>query len=414
MSDNRLGIGFIGGGFITHFHIRSLVGVRDADCRGVFDLVAERAESACRLAAQLDVGTARAFSSIQAMAAAPEIDAIWICAPNFARVQNVEDICAAVKSGKAKLKGVCCEKPLARNVAEAERMLALVREAGLNTGYLEDMLWVPAVERGKSIVWSRGASLTGRPYLARCAEEHSGPHSPWFWQGEKQGGGVVTDMMCHSVELNRYILAEPGAPRESLKPVRVTGHTSNLKWSQPAYARQLAERMGAEVDMMAKPVEDFASAVIEYETPSGQRVMSEVQSSWSFVGAGLRHTVELLGPEYSLNINQLDTGVQVFFSRNVRGEAGEDLVEKQNAEMGLMPVVPNEPSVYGYEGENRHFARAFLRGEKPLLTFEDGLDVLKVLMAVYMSAEQGRTVEFPPPGLETYQPPVARGEWKPK
>ena len=46
-------------------------------------------------------------------------------------------------------------------------------------------------DRGKEIIWSRGAKVTGRPYLARAAEEHSGPHMPWFWEGSLQGGGVM-------------------------------------------------------------------------------------------------------------------------------------------------------------------------------------------------------------------------------
>ena len=97
----------------------------------------------------------------------------------------------------------------------------------------------------------------------------------------------------------------------------------------------------------------------------------------------------------------------------MHGRAGEDLVEKQNAEMGLMPVVAGEAAVYGYEAEDRHFVRAFLGKETPLLTFDDGLDVVRILMAAYMSAERGKTVEFPPRGLEGFVPQVARGEWRP-
>jgi hypothetical protein len=88
-------------------------------------------------------------------------------------------------------------------------------------------------------------------------------------------------------------------------------------------------------------------------------VIGEATTSWSFVGAGLRLSAELLGPEYSMNWNTLNSGLKLFFSREVRGEAGEDLVEKQNAEMGLMPVVPDEAAAYGYEAENRHFCRVF-------------------------------------------------------
>jgi predicted dehydrogenase len=105
--------------------------------------------------------------------------------------------------------------------------------------------------------------------------------------------------------------------------------------------------------------------------------------------------------------------VQVFFSREVVGQAGEDLVEKQNAESGVMPIVADEAAEYGYTGENRHMARAFLRGERPALTFEDGLEVTELLMTAYMSAEQGRTLDFRPEGLDDYIPPVARGDWRP-
>ncbi|MBI4421564.1 MAG: hypothetical protein HY560_12130 [Gemmatimonadetes bacterium] len=111
--------------------------------------------------------------------------------------------------------------------------------------------------------------------------------------------------------------------------------------------------------------------------------------------------------------NTLENGLKLFFSREVKGKAGEDLVEKQNAEMGLMPVVAGEPAVYGYEAEDRHFVRVFLGRERAKLTFHDGLDVVKLLMTAYQSAEQGRTLDFPPKGLEAFVPAVGKGEWKP-
>ena len=78
-----------------------------------------------------------------------------------------------------------------------------------------------------------------------------------------------------------------------------------------------------------------------------------------------------------------------------------------------MPVVASEPAAYGYEAEDRHFVRVFLGCEQPELTFDDGVEVVKLLMAAYMSAEQGKTLEFPPAGLEQFVPAVARGTWKP-
>ncbi|HTM33992.1 MAG TPA: Gfo/Idh/MocA family oxidoreductase [Vicinamibacterales bacterium] len=405
--ERRLGVGFIGSGFITKFHIRSWEAVRDADVRGVWSPNRANAEEAAALARTLRVGEARAFDSIEAMVADESIDAIWICGPNFARIDNMSRIVAAMKSG-ARLRAVACEKPLARNAAEARRMVGLVEEAGLLHGYLENQLFQPGLERGKQIVWTRGAAAAGRPYLARAAEEHSGPHMPWFWQGDLQGGGVLNDMMCHSLEAGRYLLTAPGAPRNSIRPVKVSAQVATLKWSRPEYAALLHEMTGGVADYRQHPAEDFARASVTYEDETGAPIIVEATTSWSFVGAGLRLTMELLGPEYSMSSSTLEGGTKVFFSRRLREQAGEDLVEKQNAEQGLMPLVGNEMAEYGYENENRAFARWFADGVQPEVNFHAGLEVTELLMTCYMSAEQGRVIDWKPADLESYVPPVAR------
>src|SRR5205823_7125090 len=130
------------------------------------------AEECASKARRLYPGPANAQRSNAEMVADPGIDALWLCGPNQARIENVEEIVDAVTRGKGTLKGVACEKPLARNVAEAMRVTEMVKKAGLAHGYLENQLFAPAVAQGRAIVWARGASLTGRPYLARAAEEH--------------------------------------------------------------------------------------------------------------------------------------------------------------------------------------------------------------------------------------------------
>ncbi len=409
----RLGVGFIGSGFITRFHIRSFLAVRDADILGVWSPNAGRAGETAAFARHLGVGQARACKSIAEMVADPAIDALWICGPNHRRVENLEEIVAALQSGQGGLLGIACEKPLARNVAEARRCVELIRQSGVRHGYLEDQLFTPSLMKGRTLAWARGAAAAGRPYLARAAEEHSGPHTPWFWQGRQQGGGVLSDMMCHSVEVVRFLLTDPGKPRTSIRPVKVTAHIHSLKWSRPEYAAQLRQTMGAGVDYAQRPSEDFARATIEYVDDAGRPLIGEVTTSWSFVGAGLRLSAELLGPEYSFAHNSLETGSQLFLSRHVTGATGEDLVEKQNAEQGLMPIVGNEAAEYGYEAENRHFVDCFRHDRQPELTFDDGLEVVEILMTAYMSAEQGRTLSFRPPGLDTFVPAVALGTWKP-
>ena len=407
----RLGVGFVGSGFNTRFHIQAWRGVRDADVLGVWSPNAANAASAARLARDIGVGGARAYRSITEMVSDPSIDAIWLCGPNQARIDNVKEIVAGAKSRRTPLRGIACEKPLGRTVAEAKEIVRLVKSAGIPTGYLENQLFAPHIEAGKNLIWARGAATTGRPYLARAAEEHSGPHAPWFWNGKLQGGGVLNDMMCHSALVVRHLLTKPGEPLAAVRPVRVTGHIASLKWSRPAYAKKLKSTMQA--DYAKQPSEDFASLTIEFETPDGTVAIGEATTSWSFVGAGLRLSAELLGPEYSMKWNSLDSGLQLFFSREVTGRAGEDLVEKQNAEQGVMPVVPEEYLAYGYTNEDRHFVRAFLGEEPAMLTFDDGLEVVKLLMAAYQSAEQGKTLAYPPRGLETFVPAVAKGTWKP-
>ncbi len=403
-----LRVGFVGSGFIAHFHLKSMIGVRNAEVTGVFSRKAENREKFANEVASLGLGTCRTHESLEALLTADDVDAVWILSPNYTRIDVMRSLHKAVKDGRSKVFAVACEKPLARTVAEAREMLSLAEDAGLNHGYLENQVFCTPVLRGKEIIWRRAASTTGRPYLARAAEEHSGPHEPWFWQGDKQGGGVLSDMMCHSVEVARYLLTAPGAPRNSLKIKAVNGTVANLKWTRPHYAEQLRSRFGNEVDYRNRPSEDFARATVTLEDQDGNELMIEATTSWAYVGAGLRIQLELLGPEYALEYNSLSTGLKIFMSREVKGSEGEDLVEKQNAEQGLMPVLEDEAGVYGYTDENRHMVECFRKGEKPLETFEDGLAVVEMLMGLYRSAEINATLNFPAPELEHYVPVVAR------
>lgn len=403
-----LRIGFIGSGFIAHFHLQALTGVRHVEVTAVYSTTAARRDRFAARVRDLDLGPCVAYGSIADMIGSGTVDAIWIANPNHARLEAMTEIHRLVKAGGTTLRAVACEKPLARTLAEALEMLRLVEDCGLNHGYLENQLFSTAVQRGRDIIWRRAVPNAGRPYIARAAEEHSGPHEPWFWQGDKQGGGVLSDMMCHSVEVGRYLLTGPDEPRDALKLVSANATVANLKWTRPHYAARLKAQMGPEVDYTTRPAEDFARGLLTLQDAEGQTVMIEATTSWAYVGPGLRITLELLGPEYAMEFSSLNTGLKVFLSRAVTGTAGEDLVEKQNAEQGLMPVLEDEAGIYGYTLENRHFVEAFRHGRKPLETFADGVAVVEMLMALYRSAELGRTVTLPDPALETYVPVVAR------
>ena len=406
----RLRIGFVGSGFIAKFHVRSMLSVRHVDIVGVYSRSDKNRAEFCDYVNQRDLGDCKSYESLAAMLQSGNIDAIWIVAPNHARLDIMQIIHDEVVAGRSDLVAVACEKPLARTIAEGRQMLELVENAKLNHGYLENQVFCAPVLRGKEIIWRRAVPSTGRPYLARATEEHSGPHEPWFWQGDKQGGGVLSDMMCHSVEVGRHLLTEPGASRKTLKLKSVNATVANLKWTRPKYIEDLKQRFGSEVDYGNRPSGDFARGLVILEDEDGNDVLIEATTSWAYVGAGLRISLELLGPEYAMEYNSLNSGLKIFMSRAVDGDGGEgeDLVEKQNSESGLMPVIEDEESSYGYTDENRHMVQCFRNDSLPSENFHDGLAVVEILMGLYRSAELNKTINFPAPELENYVPLVAR------
>lgn len=414
-NDGQLGVGLVGSGFSAGFHVQGWVGVRHADIRAIYSRNAETAGQLADRCRDLGVGDPTTYQELVDIVRDPEVDALWITTPNHVRVEHLTAICEEVRDGRAELVGIAVEKPLARTVGEARQVLEMVEEVGIRHGYLENQLFAPGFKRARELVWTRGAAIAGLPYLARCAEEHSGPHRAWFWDGRYQGGGVLNDMMCHSVEAGRHLLCRPGEDKNSwLTPRSVTASIASLKWTRDTYADELAERYDGEIDYRNHPAEDYARSTITFENGEGQLVVAEATTSWSFVGAGLRLSFELLGPEYSLEVNTLDAPAKIFLSRRLQGPEGEDLVEKQNAEQGLMPVIEDEAVAYGYQEEDRHMVEAFRSGREPLETLRDGLVVVELLMASYLSAELGETVSLPVADLQDFTPAVARGEWDPR
>lgn len=409
-----LGVGIVGAGFIGHFHVQAWQGVRDADIVAVSSRTLEGAQELANRAEELSVGNdVAAYDDVRALARDQRVDAIWVLVPNHVRVETVRAICDEVTSGKAQLVGVAIEKPLGRTVAEAREVLDLVEGAGLLHGYLENQVYSPGITRAHELLWKRGAKIAGNPYLARCAEEHSGPHKAWFWDGTKQGGGVLNDMMCHSVESGRYLLTPPGVnPADWLTPIAVSASIDVLKWNRPHYAEKLMELYPGAPDYREQPAEDYARASFEFRNGDGETVVVEATTSWSFVGAGLRLSFELLGPEYSMASDTLSTESKIFLSRALEQMEGEDMIEKQNAEQGLMPIVSDESATYGYTAENAAISSMFLRGQQPLESLRNGVDVVELLMAAYLSAQTGETVRFPV-DLEEFVPEVAQGRWNP-
>ena len=407
---DKLGIAYIGTGFIARFMAQSMTAVRDADITVVYNPHENGAKKLASYIQSLGLPKPKIYTDLHATLQDKSVNAAWIMNPNYARLETTRTIAEEATQGRGNLTAVACEKPLGRTADEAEEMLKAIQRTGLLHGYLENQVYSPSIVRGRDAAWRYGARTAGRPYLARAAEEHGGPHMAWFWDPRRSGGGVLLDMACHSIEASRYLLTDPDKPKTSLKPKTIQCTTRSLKWTREPALTQLKKQHN--VDYAKTPAEDYAAVNIAYEDDD-EPALSETRVSWCYTGPGLRLSMELLGPEYSVTMNSLQQELNVFLSRNIKSEQSEDFVEKQAAEQGLMPIVPDEAAAYGYVEETRHMVDSFRAGAMPTEDWTDGLLVTQLMMQAYKSADEGRTIKFNPESVRGYTPKVATGEWRP-
>ena len=409
-----LRLGLVGAGFIAKFQVQALAQIRGVEVAGITSRTRTHAEAVAALARDLGVDSRPlgpvVYASITEMA--PHVDAIAIYAPNYLRVAMVEEIVAAVQAG-APLQSVICEKPLGRTVAEARRLVELAESANLKTAYFENQLFMKPLRTQMAQLAPQQRTM-GPLTLVRSAEEHGGPHEPWFWDPTRQGGGVLSDMGCHSIAVGWYALTPLGEAPTFLQPVSVSADVALLKWGQPAWRQRLLDRFG--VDYAKTPAEDFTTGVVTYRNPAtGQLVKAQFTNSWMFEKQGLRLLIDGMGPGYAFEINTLASSTQVFIG-DVAAEAianAETAIEKATASRGLLTVHHNEADLYGYPDENADAAAAFRAGRDGFLSWRYGLEITKLVMAAYMAAEQRRTVDLTDPAvqaaLETYVPLIQQG-----
>ncbi|HXY94270.1 MAG TPA: Gfo/Idh/MocA family oxidoreductase [Acidimicrobiia bacterium] len=408
MSEPSIRYGIVGSGFVAQFHLRALESVRGVEVAGITARTPPHELAASARARGL--GDARIFGDVRELAA--NVDVVAIYNPNFLRVEVMEQIADAVRGG-ARLRGIICEKPLARNLREARRVVELAREIAAPTAYFENQIHMKAVQSAVEQLAPVAGAMGGLT-LARAAEEHAGPHNAWFWDPVLQGGGVLSDMGCHSIALGRYLLTPPGRPFTFLEPESVVADIGLLKWGQPRWRDELRARHG--VDYGVTPAEDFATGLVTYRDPeSGRRSKAQFTVSWMYDKQGLRLLVDGLGPGYALEANSLRSPLEIFIGDAAAASVAdaEAALEKSTASQGLLAVQPNEPDLYGYTDENVEAAAAFRAGRNGLLDFDDGLEVVRLTMAAYRSAEEHRAVDLTDDAtraaLDDYVPLVQQG-----
>ncbi len=405
-----LKLGMVGAGFIANFHAQALKQVRSIELSGVMSNDDPASQKLAKWARENGVGNCNVYNTISELA--NNVDAIAIFAPNFARLEIIEEIVNAVKNG-AKLKGLICEKPLGRNMKEARRIVELAKEIDIPTSYYENQIHMKPIQAQLTQLQPQVENM-GPLTLTRSAEEHGGPHEGWFWDPTRQGGGVLSDMGCHSIAVGWYALTPVGKPLTFLEPVSINCETSLLKWGLPEWREKLKKDMG--VDYTKTPAEDFATGIVTFRNPeTGQLVKAQFTNSWMFEKQGLRLFMDGMGPGYAFEINTLISSLQVFIS-DTAAEATADAelaLEKSTASRGLLTVQHNEADLYGYTDENEDAAKAFLSGKDAMLNWDYGLEITKLVMAGYMSAERGCVIDLTDPAiqkeLETYIPLIQQG-----
>lgn len=402
-------LGFIGSGFIANFLAVAMKQVRHCELTAIYKRGGS--DKLAKYAREHKLGDPKIFDSVAEMC--KHCDAIAIFSPNYTRVAIMEEIHKAVKEG-APLKGVISEKPLGRNLEESERMVELARDAGLLTAYFENQLHMNVINN--ALVQLRPQQeVMGNLTLARSTEEHAGPHNSWFWDPVQQGGGVLSDMGCHSIAVCRHILTPAGKSPTFLEPVSMQCDTSLLKWGQPKYREQLKERYG--VDYSKTPAEDFATGIVTFRNPeTGQLVKGQFTDSWMYDKQGLRLSMDGLGPGYAMEVNTLISPLEIFIGDEAAAGVAdaETALEKSTSSRGLLAVQPNEAHLYGYVNETQDAVDSFIEGKDALLTWEYGLEVMQLVQAAYMAAEKKRTIDLTDKDvqeeLKTYRSLISQGK----
>ena len=350
----KLKIAVIGTGSISEHHIAAYKAISDVELYAFCDINEELLNEKGK-----KHGVTRLYTDEKKMLAElPEIDAVSVCTWNSA---HAECSIMALNAGKH----VLCEKPMALNAHEAEEMLNTAKKTGkkLMIGFVRRFGNDTAVVKD----FIENDNL-GEIYYAKTTYlRRNGNPGGWFGDKSRSGGGPLIDLGVHVIDLTRYLMGNP-------KPVSVYGVTFHKLGNRP-----LKDKASYVVSRSGKndicDVEDMVNAIVRYDNGA---VLS-IEASFSLNVKNDSGKIELFGTKGGASLNP-----EFEFYTDMNGY--------------LANVSLNMPTALSFQGlffnEIKYYVDSILEDRDLTSIAEDGVTLMKIIDAIYKSAETNSEIKL--------------------
>jgi predicted dehydrogenase len=356
----EIGIGILGGGYMGKAHAvaMSAVGaVFNTHLRPRLEMVcASTPDSAERYRSAY--GFARATDDWRVLVNDPKVDAIVIALPPIYHRDIAQ---AAFDLGKP----VFCEKPLGGSLADAQAMTDAAQRAGVTNMIGFNYIRTPASQFARKLI-ADGAIGDVTWFRGEHTEDfYADPQSPFTWRGQDVANGTMGDLAPHMINAALALIG----------PIsQVMGDVETV----------IANRPGGTVtnDDHAQLMCRFASGVM------GQMYFSRVAT-----GRKMGYAYEVTGTKGAIRFDQEDQNALWVYKMDDPEEIrGFRKVLTGPAHPDYLPFCQGPGHGTGYQDqiiiEARDFLQAIETGAPVWPTFQDGLEVSKVVYAALKSAEE--------------------------
>ena len=354
----KLKIGLIGaGGIATNAHMPGYAKMDNVEIVAICDIKLDKAKA---LAAKYNVP--QVFENYMDVINLPGLDAIDICTPNY--LHSIIAV-AALEKGL----NVFCEKPDAVSVAEAEKMKAAAEKSGKVLMVMRNNRYMQVSSFLKKYI---DAGKMGEIYAARCGWQRRRGipgKGGWFTTKEQSGGGPLIDLGVHMIDLTMWLMGNP-------KPVAVSGCTYN-KFADSDVSDSVNSSFGEKKSDGTFDVEDLAMGFIRFDNGA----CMQIEFSWASNIEKEQRFFELRGTKSGACWSSANEKLGIY-------------EEEFGRTVDYLPNINNTKGVQIHEANLRHFADVLLNGAEPMFVPEQGVNMVKILEAIYKSAETGKEVQL--------------------